>query len=64
MLYQRTLQKEIDYIEDFNGKLSAFEFKWGTSKSVKLPNEFISSYPESSFKVIDNKSYIDSITGR
>ncbi len=57
-------QKEIDYIEESNGKLSAFEFKWVTSKSIKAPKEFISAYPESSFKVIDNKSYIDFITGR
>lgn len=46
-------QKEIDYIEEEDGQLRAFEFKWNLRKAkVKCPEGFASAYPEASFKVI------------
>lgn len=45
-------QKEIDYIEERNGKLSAFEFKWKKDKQ-KPPREFLDTYENSEFKVIN-----------
>ncbi len=56
-------QKEIDLIEEYNGKLEAFEFKWTPKKIIKPPNDFISAYPDATFTVIDNKTYIDFISG-
>jgi uncharacterized protein len=56
-------QKEIDLIEEYNGKLEAFEFKWKPKKTIKPPNDFISAYPDAAFTVIDNKTYIDFISG-
>jgi len=57
-------QKEIDLIEEFNGKIAAFEFKWKSEKTVTPPKEFTVAYPESDFTVVTNKSYIDFISGR
>ena len=45
-------QQEIDYIEEKDGHLSAFEFKWNPSAKVKQPKAFTAAYPDSSFSVI------------
>ncbi len=59
MYFWRTYQqKEIDLIEEYDGKLYAFEFKWRKG-NVKPPADFIKAYPGSSFSIINNKNYID-----
>ncbi len=46
-------QSEIDYVEEANGTMRAFEFKWNSSKSgAKCPESFARAYPEAVFKVI------------
>lgn len=51
--YWRTKeQKEIDWLEDSNGKLSAYEFKWNPKAKTKTPKLFLETYPNSDFKVI------------
>lgn len=49
-------QKEIDYIEERDGKLYAFEFKWN-KKKTKIPKEFLDTYKNSKFKVINKDNY-------
>ncbi|MCK9272848.1 ATP-binding protein [Candidatus Gracilibacteria bacterium] len=51
-------QSEIDYIEEYDGKLHAYEFKWG-NKLVKVPKSFIEAYPDSSFEVINKDNFLD-----
>lgn len=52
--FWRTKDKsEIDYLEETDGKLSAFEFKWNPAKALtKCPASFASAYPDASYKVI------------
>lgn len=50
-------QAEIDLIEEVDGKLYAYEFKWNTKKQVKPPSNFIQNYPEAEFKVITPDNY-------
>lgn len=45
-------QKEIDYMEDRDGQLSAFEFKYNPKKKVVVPKHFAEAYPNATFKVI------------
>jgi predicted AAA+ superfamily ATPase len=45
-------QQEIDYLEEKDGQLSAFEFKWNPKKSTKIPGGFKNAYPEHTFEVI------------
>ena len=45
-------QKEIDYVEDRDGQLSAFEFKYNPKKKVVIPKHFAEAYPTATFKVI------------
>ncbi|MBX2962587.1 MAG: ATP-binding protein [Cyclobacteriaceae bacterium] len=50
-------QQEIDYIEERDGKLYSFEFKWGTVKKEKAPLTFTKAYPESEHQVITPTNY-------
>lgn len=55
-------QQEIDLIEEENGKLSAFEFKFNPNKKVKVPGGWKKGYPNANFQVIHPKNYLDFIT--
>ncbi len=58
--FWRTMQQqEIDYIEESDGRLYAFEFKWGKSKNVHLPKTFSNAYPKSNFSCITKDNYLD-----
>lgn len=50
-------QSEIDYLEDQDGHLSAFEFKWNPNAKASIPPSFSSSYPDTSFQVITPANY-------
>ncbi len=53
-------QKEIDYIEEHNGKFSAFEFKWTKGKIKKLSIEmFEELYGTTEFKLITRDNYFE-----
>jgi len=54
-------KKEIDLIEEREGKLYAFECKY-TKKDIKAPKDFIKSYPNSDFFVINKDNYLDFLT--
>jgi predicted AAA+ superfamily ATPase len=51
-------QKEIDLIEDYEGRLKAFEFKWREQK-FKIPDEFASAYNVRTAKVITKGNVLD-----
>lgn len=55
-------QQEIDYIEDRDGKLFAYEFKWKSSKLVKPSVTFTKAYPESEFKTVTPENYFSFVT--
>jgi predicted AAA+ superfamily ATPase len=42
--WRTTAQQEIDLIEEENGELRAYEFKYSPTKSIKLSSTFLSSY--------------------
>ena len=50
--WRTTQQQEIDYVEERNGKMYAFEFKWKSGKNVRFSKTFLNAYPGSGFKVI------------
>jgi len=52
-------QQEIDYVEESNGTILAFEFKWNPEAKIKKPNTFFDAYPNSSLKVIHRDNYED-----
>jgi predicted AAA+ superfamily ATPase len=55
--FWRTQQKqEIDYLEEENNKICAFEFKWKKEK-FKTPKVFSETYPEAKIQLINHKNY-------
>ena len=45
-------QKEIDYLEECDGVLSAFEFKYNPRKHTPVPKGFAENYKDASFMVV------------
>jgi len=55
-------QQEIDWVEEKDDQLKAFEFKWSKNAKVKIPNAWKKGYPEATFESIDRSNYFDFIT--
>lgn len=50
-------QKEIDYLEEEDGVLRAYEFKWNDKKAEsRVPDAFAKAYPEARFQVVTPKN--------
>lgn len=45
-------QKEIDYLEEYDGQLHAYEFKYNPRKPAVVPKDFAVTYPDATFKEI------------
>jgi len=56
-------QKEIDLVEEREGKLFGFEFKWGKKKG-KEPKLWKETYKNAEFQIIDRDNFLDFITCR
>jgi predicted AAA+ superfamily ATPase len=54
--WRTTGQQEIDYIETNADTVSAFEFKWSSTKKVKLPKSFQEAY-HPSFLVVSKENF-------
>ncbi len=54
-------QQEIDWVEESDGDLKAFEFKWNPAKLPKVPSQWKTAYPESEFTVITPENYLSFI---
>lgn len=52
-------QKEIDWVEERQGKLFGYELKWSVTKQVMAPEEWLSTYHNATFEVITPKNYLD-----
>ena len=60
--FWRTMQKqEIDYIEEENGKISAYEFKWNTKAKIKTPSSFQETYG-SAVSAVNPENYAEFLT--
>lgn len=58
--FWRTYDKqEIDMIEERDGKLYGFEFKWNAKKTAKPPKAFIETYKNAQFECITPDSFLD-----
>lgn len=55
-------QKEIDLIEDRDGALYAYEFKWSERKKTTAPKQFIDTYPDAEFTVITPDNFLEFVT--
>ncbi|MCB0540924.1 MAG: ATP-binding protein [Bacteroidetes bacterium] len=51
--------QEIDWLEEREGKLFGYEFKWSPKKRPSAPKVWTEAYPESEFEVISHENYLD-----
>lgn len=58
--WRTTSGKEIDYLEERDGVLFGYEFKWRKTNFI-VPKEFLTTYQGSSVKLINQKNYLDFI---
>lgn len=54
-------QKEVDYVEESEGKIRGFEFKWSAEKTPKAPKEFVGGY-RAEFSVVNQKNFFTFLT--
>lgn len=54
-------RQEVDFVEERNGMLFGFEFKW-SREHKKLPELWTESYKNASFEIIHRENYLDFIT--
>jgi predicted AAA+ superfamily ATPase len=58
MYFWRTYQQqEIDLVEEREGNLFAYEFKWSSTKGGKVPSNWTKTYPNASYQVIHPNNY-------
>ncbi len=53
-------QKEVDFVEEFGGKIDGYEFKWNTANS-KSPSIWSESYPDAFYSEINQQNYLNFI---
>lgn len=53
-------KQEIDRIEEKDGKITAYEYKWGAGQK-KVPSEFASAYPDAEYSIVNRQNYLDYI---
>ncbi len=56
-------QQEIDYIEDIDGVLHTYEFKWNEGKNPRLTDTFAKAYPDHTFTVVSPENYRSFVKG-
>ncbi|GHV75702.1 ATPase [Spirochaetia bacterium] len=52
-------QQEIDLLEDYDGRLHAYEFKWSPKKAVKIPAVFKGAYPDSDYAAVTPENFLE-----
>jgi predicted AAA+ superfamily ATPase len=62
MYFWRTKQQqEIDFVEERDGKIFGFEFKWKSNARIKLPATFVKTYSAET-KIIDINNFREFVT--
>lgn len=60
--WRNVQQQEVDLIEEEDGRLKAYEFKWNKNNRVKPPMSFSTLYPEALFEVVTKENYHDFVS--
>ncbi|MBI2259120.1 MAG: ATP-binding protein [Flavobacteriia bacterium] len=56
--WRNLAKQEIDYIEEWGGKIDAFEFKWQSkNENIKFPNMFLENYKPNKTKLITKDNF-------
>jgi predicted AAA+ superfamily ATPase len=56
--WRTTQQQEIDYVEESDGKITGYEFKWNPKSKVKIPSTFSRTY-KANVEIITKENFRD-----
>ncbi len=56
-------QQEIDFIEEYDGRIFAYEFKWNPNSRKIIPKTFANNYPSAKTQIIDKENFNDFLSG-
>lgn len=56
-------QKEIDWVEEREGRLFGYEFKWG-EKKPRPPADWLKTYVNASYEVVDKSNFLEFILAK
>jgi predicted AAA+ superfamily ATPase len=59
--WRTTQQQEVDYIEEFNGKLTACEIKYNEKRKIKIPKTFTNNY-QATVSTVNRSNFRDFIS--
>ena len=51
--------QEVDWVEERDGILHGYEFKWGEGKKIKQPKDWHKTYGKTSFEIINTNNYLN-----
>jgi len=54
-------QKEVDWVEEYDGKLMGYEFKWNPKKK-KVQKTWLETYENAEFKLISKDNFLNFVT--
>jgi len=57
--WRTSAKQEVDYLEETDGQLYGFEFKWNTKKNVRISRAFTNGYPDAITRVITPDNFED-----
>lgn len=55
-------QQEIDYVEERNSEMFAYEFKWKKTSNTRFPKSFLRNYTILETNVISSENFLDFVT--
>ncbi len=61
--WRNTNQAEIDYVEERDGEISAFELKWNPKAKVSFPKAFVNEYHPPATRIIHRDNYWELLGG-
>jgi len=54
-------QQEVDLVEEREGSLFGYEIKYSQRKKIRHPKDWLSTYPNASYEIINQDNYLDFI---
>ena len=61
--FWRTWSKqEIDWVEEWDGELHGYEFKWGAKSGHAAPKEWRAAYPAASYSTVNRENFVTFVT--
>jgi predicted AAA+ superfamily ATPase len=57
--WRTSAQQEVDYIEEKDGLIHAFEFKWNVRKSGRITRAFTNAYPDAKATIITPENFVE-----